>query len=378
MDRNPAPPQGSPPRRTGLGRVVIDDLRRGDLRRNLRQDLRDLYNFYIDEERRAHLRTMGRLRRAAHVVGALAKSMFLKLTPARRILVTIAFLLLFFGHAIFTGDGSGLRFDVDFHMASVLILLLVLALELKDKLLAHDELRTGRAVQLALLPSTHPALPGWDIWSVTRPANEVGGDLVDYLPLGDGRVGLALGDVAGKGLGAALLMAKLQATLRALAPEPASLAELGARVNKIICRDGLENRFATLVYLELSADLPTIRLVNAGHLPPVVLRRSGLEQLSPVALPLGVRADETYSEQRVDLAPGDALLIYSDGLSEARNSAGEFFGEGRLRSLIPQLRGLPAEAAIRRLVAEVEAFAGDERLGDDLSVAYLRRAPPAP
>lgn len=377
MQRNPAPPEGAPSRGPGLGRLVFDDLRHGDLRSKLRQDFRDLYSFYIDEDRRTRLAKMGRVKRWIYVVGWLGKSMFLKLNPARRVLVLIGMVLLFFARLMLEKGGAehGVQVDVDFHMVGGVILLLVLMLELKDKLLAHDELRTGRVVQLALAPSERPLLAGWDMFTLTRPANEVGGDLVDHLPVREGRLGVALGDVAGKGLGAALLMAKLQATLRAFAPDLASLGELGARVNRILCRDGLPNRFATLVYAELAPDSGAVRLVNAGHLPPAVLRADGVDLLPAEALPLGVRADENYVEQRVELAAGDALFVYSDGLSEARNARGEYFGEVRLSSVLPQLRGLSAEAATQRLVNEVEAFAGEERLGDDLSLVYLLRLP---
>ncbi|MFQ5626458.1 MAG: SpoIIE family protein phosphatase, partial [Methyloligellaceae bacterium] len=140
----------------------------------------------------------------------------------------------------------------------------------QDKLLARDEIEVARQVQLARFPQEQPRLPGWAVWSYTRPANDVGGDLVDYIELDSGRLGVALGDVAGKGLGAALLTAKLQATLRALVPECRTLDELGGRLNTILHRDGLDNRYATLFYLELAHEGGHVRFLNAGHNPAIV------------------------------------------------------------------------------------------------------------
>jgi serine phosphatase RsbU (regulator of sigma subunit) len=270
------------------------------------------------------------------------------------------------------GAGSS-TWSFNFTPLAFLILLFVLMLELRDKLLARDELEVGRAVQLALLPDHMPELPGWDIWMYTRPANDVGGDLVDYLFLPEGRLGLALGDVAGKGLGAALLMSKLQATLRAVASDLPRLDDLGARMNRIFCRDGVPGRFATLVFLVAGKPDEEVHILNAGHLSPIAIDDPGSTALEPVALPLGVLPDATFQEQRVTLQPGGSLLIYSDGVTEARNSAEEFFGDDRLAALVPRLSGLSAEAAGRLVLAEVERFAGEERASDDLSLILLKR-----
>lgn len=168
-------------------------------------------------------------------------------------------------------------------------------------------------------------------------------------------------------------MSKLQATLRALAPGAPELATLGARMNTILLRDGLPNRFATLAYLELAPHGGTVRLLNAGHLPPVLVRDGETVALPPAALPLGMWPEAAYLEQDVALAPGDAMLLFSDGLTEARNAAGRFFGEDRLPALLPALRGLPAEEIGRRLLVEVTRFAGEEPFGDDLSIVIVQR-----
>ena len=140
-----------------------------------------------------------------------------------------------------------------------------------------------------------------------------------------------------------------------------------------MCRDGLPGSFATLVYLELKPDSGQVRVLNAGHLPPITLQGGKLERLPPVAPPLGALPDAVYAEQRVEIEPGGLLVVYSDGLTEARNDKGEFFGEERLSAMLPELRGLTASELGSRLLAEVESFVGDERFSDDLSLALLMR-----
>ncbi|MBI4170044.1 MAG: SpoIIE family protein phosphatase, partial [Acidobacteria bacterium] len=213
-----------------LREVVFQDLRPSDLPRDLRQDLRQLYRFYLDEDRRAELAAMGRVRRAFKVVAWLLKSLLAKLAPGRRLALAAALLMCVLGRTTFPFLGiREMPITTDLRLWGFLILLLVLMLELKDKLLARDEIEVARKVQVALLPRRHPQPEGWSLWSFMRPANDIGADLVDYIDLDGGRLGVVLGDVAGKGLGAALLTAKLQATLRALVPQCITLGDLGSR-----------------------------------------------------------------------------------------------------------------------------------------------------
>jgi hypothetical protein len=362
---------GSTGRRLGVHKVILEDLKRGDIKRTVRRDLKDLYYFYIDEDERERLRKTSKFWRWAVMSWWLFKNLILNLSPTRRLMLVVSIWFSIQGpFSLPVGDGS-LKFDL--RVLGFLLILIVLMLEMMDKLLARDELAVGRTVQLALLPDRNPTMPGWELSLFTRPANEVGGDMVDYLKIGEDRLGMALGDVSGKGLGAALLMAKLQATLWALATDFSSLAELGARANGILCRDGVPGKFATLVYLELKPDSGQVRILNAGHMPPITIKSSGLDQLPPVAPPLGALPDSVYAEQRIEIEPGELLLIYSDGLTEARNEGGEFFGEERLLALLPGLRTLSVADAGSRLLAEVESFVGEERYSDDLSLALLKR-----
>lgn len=210
--------------RSSLRRTVMQDLRRGDLSVSLRRDLRQIYRFYLDEDQRGRLDVMGRIRRAFWAVIWVLKGLLMKLSPPRRVVLMAALLMWLFGPlTLALGDAD---LTLDLRRWAFPVLLVLLMMELKEKLLARDEIAVARQVQLALLPRDHPEPAGWSLWSYMRPVNDVGADLVDYLDLGPRRFGVVLGDVAGKGLGAALLTAKLQATLRALVPDCASLGSL--------------------------------------------------------------------------------------------------------------------------------------------------------
>jgi len=246
-------------------------------------------------------------------------------------------------------------------------------LELKDKLVAQNELAEGRAIQKALAPQPMPDVPNWELWLFTQSANEVGGDLIDFLELGNNRFAVALGDVSGKGLPAALLMAKLQATIRALAPEAKSLPDLVFRINRIFYRDVLPKSFLSLVCLEAQSSSHEIRFINAGHLPPAVMGKTGFKETSKGGLALGLLPDARYLQQTASLQKGESILIYSDGLTEAVNERGEFYGEERLFALLQKLSDLSAQEMGEKLLGDVREFVSHSRFGDDLSLVVLKR-----
>jgi sigma-B regulation protein RsbU (phosphoserine phosphatase) len=296
----------------------------------------------------------------------------MKLTPARRVLLAAAILLWLF---------ASVRVDIGrFHFQSqqtplaAAILLVILMLELRDKLVARDELEAGRVVQLALMPAHRPDIAGWDVWLYTRPANDVGGDLVDHLHIDERRHFVALGDVAGKALPAALLSVKLQATLRALAPRFDDLGELGSAVNRILQRDGIPSRFASLVYLLLSEDSGHVRLLNGGHMPPLLVHNRRVTPLERGSMVLGMMPEATFSEQQVDLESGDCLVVYSDGISEAMNEAGDFFGDDRLVAVVEQGATVAPAILGARVLDAVATFVADAAPNDDLSLIVLKRS----
>ena len=355
-----------------IGRIILNDIRRGGFKRTFRRDLKDIYHFYIDYKTKERLSQMGRIKRWFLLIIWLIKSLILKLSSTRRVLLVISLILYFLGRSQIQIEENTV-IVTSLSQIAYLILLIVLMLELKDKLLAKDELAVGRAVQQAFIPQQNPSLNDWAIWLYSQPANDVGGDLVDYLKISENKLQIALADVAGKGLGAALMMAKLQATLRALAPNFQSLAELGAHVNEILCRDGLPNRFASLVYLELESGSNVIQILNAGHMPAIIIRDNRIQEMPWGSPALGLQKEITFIEQQIEMKKGDVLFIYSDGITDARNEAGKFFGEQRMMKLIQQYSGLSIEKIGKNILNEVEQFIGTERLYDDLSMVILKR-----
>jgi len=371
------PPPGRDANEPRLFRTLSSDIHEvsSDLGRHgigtFASTFEDIEAFYLDERRRQRLAASGRIRRFFLRFFWLIRSLLMKLTPARRIMLAFAILLLLPG--IHIGGEQGFRIDLRVPLVSMAIVIVVLMLELKDKLIARNELVAGRAVQLALMPPESPAVPGWDIWLYTEPANDVGGDLVDHLEFNEGQHGIALGDVAGKALPAALLMVKLQATLRSLVPLFPALDTLGGAVNRILCRDGLPNRFATLVYLVLTSDSGRVRYMNAGHLPPQVIRGASVEDLPGGSIALGFVPEAGFIERAVELSEGDLLVVVSDGVVEAMNAAGDFFGDERLRAAIASAQGGAAKDLGRSILTALEVFIGDMRPHDDVSVVVVRR-----
>ena len=344
---------------------VIDDFRASDIPVSLKRDFRETYDFYVTDEERAKMAQMGPFKKSLFSTYYMARGLFLKLTPARRLVVLMAAFLAWGG---LSGDGGE-------SFLAFLLLLFLLGLELKDKTVARDELQEGRAVQLAIMPVANPSLDGWELWFHSSPANDVGGDLVDYLELDENRLAITLGDVAGKGLPAALLAAKMQATIRAVAPDEDDLSRRAAKLNHIIRRDGLPERFVSLIHLELTANSGEVSFINAGHHPPILVRENGLENLERGDPAMGLSSDITFESTTLNLSDNDMMVIYSDGVTEARNEIGRFYSDERFADLIELTHGMSARSLGERILKSVEDFVLSARPSDDLSLIVLRRLP---
>jgi len=237
------------------------------------------------------------------------------------------------------------------------------------------ELDIARDVQAGLLPQKRPSIAGLDYDGTCRMAREVGGDYFDFLDLGEGRLGLALGDISGKGVSAALLMASLQAFLRSRArqrvDEPALLV---THVNEALVESTDSSKFATFFYAVYDAAARQLTYVNAGHNPPFLLRAgtSVVSRLRPTGMALGFDAGAVYGDAKEALASGDLLLAFTDGVTEALNEAGEEFGEARLAGLLVGNRHLGASELQRRIDAELEAFCGRAPQHDDVTIVVAR------
>lgn len=237
------------------------------------------------------------------------------------------------------------------------------------------ELDIARGVQAGLLPQRRPAVEGLDYEGTCRMAREVGGDYFDFLDLGTGRLGLALGDISGKGVSAALLMASVQAFLRSrarqLAGEPSHLVK---QINDALVESTDPSKFATFFYGVYDSASRMLTYVNAGHNPPLLLRAGTtvVSRLRPTGMALGFDLGATYSEGHERLGPGDVLLAFTDGLTDALNEAEEEFGEARLAGLLVGNRHVGAADLLRLITAELEAFCGRAAQHDDVTIVVAR------
>jgi sigma-B regulation protein RsbU (phosphoserine phosphatase) len=236
------------------------------------------------------------------------------------------------------------------------------------------EFDEARRIQRKLLPSSLPEYDGWELASSWQPALGVGGDCFDALALGPNRLALCIADVVGKGIPAALLMCNLQAAVRAFATETTEPQDLCAQVNRILCGHIAEGRFISFCYCVIDTDTGELTYSNAGHYPPVLVRADGLAERLEVGGPvLGVFPDSNYEQNRVSLFAGDRLVLFTDGITEARaadRSSDEEFGEDRLAELTVQHRACSAPALQARLTESVTSFTGG-RFDDDATLIVL-------
>jgi sigma-B regulation protein RsbU (phosphoserine phosphatase) len=236
------------------------------------------------------------------------------------------------------------------------------------------EIDIARGVQQRLFPQKLPSIAGVDCAGVCRPAQRVGGDYYDFLALSGGRLGIALGDVAGKGIPAALLMASLQASLRGQRLSgPSDLAQLMTNLNFLIHEASPDNRYATFFYGELDPGNRRLDYVNAGHNPPMLFRAAGgVLRLGATGPVVGLVEGGHFEQRSVQLSPGDVLLVYSDGISEAMNASEEEWGEGQLEAAARAASPCNPQELIDALFVAADAFAGGAVQHDDMTVVVVR------
>lgn len=306
-----------------------------------------------------------------------------KLTPARRILLLIGvvFLLLPSGEMRFhSANGRNIEINAPgFQFWGGVLLFALLMLEVADRVVMKRDLEIARDIQSWLLPATPPIVPGISVAFATRPANTVAGDFYDIFsrPFADSsepRFLLAVADVAGKSIPAALLMATFQASLKTLSSTSCSLVELVRGMNRYACcnsQGGL--RFTTAFLAELNPGTRMLSYVNAGHNNPI-LRRSngGLERLDVGGLPLGIQQDAAYASAMVTLEPADWLLIFTDGLVEAENQSAEEYGEVRLISALDSGARSTPEVLLSQIIAGVNNFVGMTPQHDDITCMLIK------
>jgi len=349
-----------------------------DLWSQFAADARSSYGFYGKDVDWDEVNRLPAWKRPFRIALQLFWAMMNKLTPARRVILLLALALLCFsGFKFEFADHS--KLEVDFQLFSALLFLLLLSLELADKVIMKRDLEIAREIQTWLVPSTPPAIPNAEVAFYTRAQNSVAGDYYDaFYPIGDastgGKLMLVMADVAGKSVPAALLMATLQASLRTIASEGLALTDLATRLNHYACAHSLGGqRFTTAVLAEYDPATRNLTYVNAGHNAPVVRRaNSSTERLESGGLPLGITSEATFPSSSVTLGPGDTLVLFTDGVVEAFNSAGQEFSDPRWLTLIRSMPPLSAQQTLQLLLKNVEDFVGATRQSDDITCLVLR------
>ena len=333
---------------------------------DFKADARAGYDFYAKDvdwqavgQHRGH-------RHRLYAARALAWALLRKLSPARRIFLLITIALVVIDLVERNGDTSILVISAAF--------ILLLALELADRVTMKRDLEIAREIQRWLVPAAPPEVAGFDLAFATRPANTVSGDYYDAFYREGGRLLLIVADVAGKSIPAALLMATIQASLRTLAAAPVGLEEVVLGLNRYACANSLGGlRFTTAFLGELDLASRTMRYICAGHNPPLLRRAPGvLERLEVGGLPLGVMASARFEQGAVTLGSGDLLVVFTDGVAEAENERQEEYGEPRLLAVVRGLGAGTAAEALKTVISAVDTFVGRTRQHDDITALVMR------
>jgi serine phosphatase RsbU (regulator of sigma subunit) len=359
-----------------LRQLFTRDVTARQFRDLLEHETRDTLRFFTRDLDLTPLQELPWYKRYPRIAWRGFLAMAYRLSPPRRVLFAASVPLLVIGWIAYLGSSArhgGQLQGVDLTLLAATLLFVLLTLELRDKLTLKGDLEIARQIQFGLLPFEGLERDGWLVRAAMRPANTVGGDYFDLVDLGDGRVAVVVGDVAGKGMPAALLMALLQGSLRTLVTAGLRGADLVAKLNAHLCANIPPNRLVTLFYSEIDPDGRLV-FVNAGHNPPRLARAGGArEALATGGVALGILPDGTYEASQTRLGAGDRLVLYTDGITEAANPRDEEFGEARLDATLAARRADPPEALLEGLTTEVLAFCGGARPGDDMTLVVVDR-----
>ncbi len=378
--------------------TYTQDLNAEDLGRLFTRETPEAYRFFARGVNTAELEGLSWHRRAVKYVQAFFLAFTMRLSPARRAIYGAALFTSVIGlFELFQGFGVMsfrlpialffVRFGVPgpvfadgtlWLLSGFLLLNLLVLLEVADRLSLKRDLEVAREIQKAMLPEGTWSGPDVEAFGLTQPANTVGGDFYDILPRPDGTVIIALGDVAGKASPAALLMALLLAMLRTLVDDNLPLPALARRLNVQVARHAPASRFITLFLASYNPATGHLHFVNAGQTPPLLRRQDGsIVRLSTGGVALGMFEGSEYEQGHIDLGPGDALIMYSDGITEAESPDGTPFDEAGLERTLALHAGAYGTSAAaelgRAIFGAVERHRRDQRLSDDLTVLVLSR-----
>ncbi len=361
---------------------VTEGMQLGQLWSQFSADARSSYQLYSKEVDSTRVAGVPKGRHALNVGSQFFWAILEKLSPARRVLLLIALVLVIFpgGEMTWTTHSGEVKsFALDFHFFGGLLMFALLILEVADRVVMKRDLQIAKEIQTWLLPANPPPVPGLEIAFTTRPANTVAGDYYDVFArpgsaIQDQTFLIAVADVAGKSVPAAMLMATFQASLRTLSTTPGTLTELVGRMNRYACSNSQNGRrFTTAFIAEYNPAARTLAYVNAGHNSPMLLRQSGtIERLSIGGVPLGIMEDAPYESATVTLQPGDWLAIFTDGVVEAENRAQEEYGEQRLIAMLHSGVNLTPAALLNGIMVDLDRFAGNAPQHDDVTCVLLK------
>jgi phosphoserine phosphatase RsbU/P len=360
---------------------VTEGLEIGQLWKQFHTDARASYRFYRKD---FDARAPEKMQRHNfwHTAHELMWAILEKLTPARRVLLLLGVVLLVFPSGGFSYHGKAgnvevVEFDMRFYGGALLFILLML--EIADRVVMKRDLEIARDIQSWLLPVHPPEVPGVGIAFFTRAANTVAGDYYDVFARtpatpGDSSFLIAVADVAGKSIPAALLMATFQASLKTLSVTPCSLAELVAGMNQYACSNSQSGlRFTTAFLAEFMPASRELTYINAGHNAPILRRASGtIERLTNGGVPFGILPDAPYQSGAVTLQSGDWVVIFTDGVIEAMNVHSEEYGEERLLQVLAAGAAATPDQMLLRIMDDVDLFVGSTPQHDDITCLLLK------
>lgn len=365
-----------------LRQLFTRDVTPDGLRSLLQSEARDTFRFLTREVDIEDLTGLPWHKRHSRSLWRFFLAVSYRLSPWRRVLFSASVLLLGLGWLSFLVQVLSLGlFSLEpvltwetWLLGAATALFFVLALELRDKLGLKGDLEVARQIQFGLLPFEPFERDGFSIVSAMRPANTVGGDYFDIIDIGDGRLAIAVGDVAGKAMPAALLMALLQGSLRTLLSADFRGEALVSRLNAHLCANIPSNRLVTFFYAELDMATGELRYVNGGHNPPFLIGGTGpVARLRATGMALGVLPDTPYEAMILQLQPGNRLLMYTDGITEATNPADEEYGDVRLEAYLRERSREPGRQLIDGIVDDVLRFCDTARPHDDMTLMCLGR-----
>jgi len=349
----------------------------------VRHDAGETVRFFARDVEMADLAALPWWKRYPLFAWRLFLAMAFRLSPPRRLLFVIGIPLVALGWVRYVLRlpergliGWPLQGWEDLLLLAASLLLILLALELRDKLSLKGDLEVARQIQFGLVPAAPFRREGLAIHALMRPANTVGGDYYDIIELDQGWFALAVADVAGKGMPAALLMALLQGSLRTLLTAGHRGGDLMQKLNVHLCANIPPNRLVTFFYGEFHPGRGLLRWVNAGHNAPFLIGEQGpLERLDANGIALGVLPDASFAASERQLASRDRLLLYTDGVTEAFDPRDEEYGEERLGRYLELHHGWGHQELLDGLVQDVLRFCGVARPRDDMTLMVLARAP---